>query len=170
MSVISPRKAKSFFCVASSRGCRVKPEAYRITSRSSWWLRRAGNRRALYGIACLFRDQEDRPRRLIISVPGIRVRFTGGNIVGGVIQVLQDYQIEDEVGYFALGNAGNNDTAMDEIGNTLNFPGPGAERRGRCFGHVLNLSARALLYGADFEAFEQDIANTLTIAEHRLWQ
>ncbi|ODA77193.1 hypothetical protein RJ55_06820 [Drechmeria coniospora] len=71
----------------------------------------------------------------------------------------------------------NNDTAMEVIGGELGFIG--STRRGRCFGHTLNLSAKALLFGHKVEAFEEQLsgaaalsagAAALSEAEHELWR
>ncbi|GKU08409.1 unnamed protein product [Fusarium langsethiae] len=59
---------------------------------------------------------------------------------------------------------------MEVIGGELGFVG--STRRGRCFGHTLNLSAKALLFGQNVEAFEEQLsgAAALSEAEHALWR
>ncbi|RKK68471.1 hypothetical protein BFJ71_g17788 [Fusarium oxysporum] len=59
---------------------------------------------------------------------------------------------------------------MEVIGGELGFVG--STRRGRCFGHTLNLSAKALLFGHNVEAFEEQLsgAAALSEAEHALWR
>ncbi|KND92540.1 hypothetical protein TOPH_02791 [Tolypocladium ophioglossoides CBS 100239] len=61
-----------------------------------------------------------------------------------------------KIGYFILNNAKNNDTALEIIGRELGFVG--ARRRGRCFRHTLNLSAKAILFSHDANAFERRFA------------
>lgn len=46
------------------------------------------------------------------------------------------------------------DTAVDEIGKLYGFCG--RKRHGRCIGHIVNLSAKALLFGYHPEAMEDD--------------
>lgn len=46
------------------------------------------------------------------------------------------------------------DTAVDEIGKLNGFCG--RKRRGRCIGHIVNLSAKGLLFGHHPEAMEDD--------------
>jgi hypothetical protein len=74
-------------------------------------------------------------------------------------KVVREWKIEDRVGTVISDNASSNDTCL------LNFYGDlDAEmslvdlraRRMRCYGHILNLVARAFLYGEDFEAFEAE--------------
>jgi hypothetical protein len=59
---------------------------------------------------------------------------------------------------------------MEVIGAELGFLGKA--RRGRCFGHILNLAAKAILFGKNVEAFEQQLsgAEALSDAEHQLWR
>jgi hypothetical protein len=59
---------------------------------------------------------------------------------------------------------------MEEIGKALGFEGK--TRRLRCFGHVLNLAVKALLFGHNSEAFEDDIQGneTLDAKAHELWR
>ncbi|EXK75729.1 hypothetical protein FOQG_19506 [Fusarium oxysporum f. sp. raphani 54005] len=103
------------------------------------------NKLALYGIACFFRDEKNRPCKIMIEVPEAHRHF-GSTIGGEVLDVLHALGVSPEkIGYFALDNAENNDTAMEVIGAELGFDG--RLRRGRCIGHIINLSAKALLFG-----------------------
>jgi hypothetical protein len=68
--------------------------------------------------------------------------------------------LKSRIGYFITDNASNNDTAVDIVVSHY-FPHmPYKARQGRrlrCLGHVINLSARAFLYGKEFDAFEKGI-------------
>ncbi|KAL9561234.1 hypothetical protein ACKAV7_014589 [Fusarium commune] len=131
---------------------------------------KSGNRHSLYGIACFFRDENSQPRKLVLGVPELRTRHFGHNIAAEILDVLDAYGIQDRIGYFTLDNAESNDKAMEVIGGKLGFVG--STRRGRCFGHTLNLSAKALLFGHNVEAFEEQLsgAAALSEAEHALWR
>ncbi|KAM4068002.1 restless-like transposase [Hirsutella rhossiliensis] len=131
---------------------------------------RSGNRHALYNIYCFFRTEDNKPCKITIGVPEVSARHTGPNIVAEILDVIESYQIEDKIGYFTLDNAPNNDTALEIIGGELGFVGKA--RRGRCFGHILNLSAKAIPFGHDADAFERRLsgAEPLTEAEHLLWR
>ncbi|KAG7413158.1 hypothetical protein Forpi1262_v003836 [Fusarium oxysporum f. sp. raphani] len=114
------------------------------------------NKLALYGIACFFRDEKNRPCKIMIGVPEAHRHF-GSTIGGEVLDVLHTLGVSPEkIGYFTLDNAENNDTAMEVIGAELGFDG--RLRRGRCFGHTINLSAKALLFGKNADAFEQQLS------------
>ncbi|KAJ6436908.1 P-loop containing nucleoside triphosphate hydrolase protein [Purpureocillium lavendulum] len=131
---------------------------------------RSGNRHALYGICCFFRDECNKPCKITLGLPEVSARHTGPNIAAEILDVIESYQIQDKIGYFTLDNAKNNDTAMEIIGGELGFVG--SRRRGRCFGHILNLSAKAILFGHDADAFERHLsgAEPLTEAEHLIWR
>jgi hypothetical protein len=130
---------------------------------------RSNNRHALYGIVCYFLNTFGRPEKLVLGLPELAERHSGENIAAHVIEVLESYDIANKVGYFTLDNASNNDTAMEEIGKTLGFKGK--SRRLRCFGHVLNLAVKALLFGHSSEAFEDDGENELVDSKaHELWR
>lgn len=132
---------------------------------------RSRNKHALYGVACFFRGEDGQARKLILGVPELTVRHFGANIGHEIIEILESYEIPDEkIGYFILDNAPNNDTAMKTIGERFGFCS--MERRGRCFGHVINLVVKAILFGKDIDAFEGrlgrgDISAT---TEHELWR
>ncbi|KAJ3454092.1 hypothetical protein MRS44_017986 [Fusarium solani] len=90
---------------------------------------RSRNRHALHGVACFFRNEDGKARKLILGVPELTVRHFGANIGHEIIEILESYEIpEEKIGYFTLDNAPNNDTAMDTIGERFKFHGK--ERRG----------------------------------------
>ena len=68
--------------------------------------------------------------------------------------------MKSQIGYFITDNTSNNDTAVDiVVGHYLSYIPYKARqgRRLRCLGHVINLSAKAFLYGKEFDAFKKDI-------------
>jgi hypothetical protein len=132
---------------------------------------RSRNKHALYGVACFFRNEDGKARKLILGVPELTVRHFGANIGHEIVEILESYEIpEEKIGYFTLDNAPNNDTAMDTIGERFKFCSK--ERRGRCFGHVINLVVKAILFGKDADAFESRLGHgdLLATAEHELWR
>ena len=64
--------------------------------------------------------------------------------------MIREYNIAEKVGYFISDNAKNNDTAVSLVLQAL-YPSLSAKqrqaRRLRCFGHIVNLYAQALLLG-----------------------
>lgn len=131
---------------------------------------RSGNRHALYGICCFYRDENNMPCKITLGLPEVSAKHTGPNIAAEILDVIESYQIQHKIGYFTLDNAKNNDTAMEIIGAELGFVG--SRRRWRCFGHILNISAKAILFGHDADAFERRVSGgePLTEAEHLIWR
>lgn len=132
----------------------------------SW---RSGNRLSLYGIVVFFLDEYNH-LKLVLDIPEVFDSHTGENIAAHIYKVLKSFGIEEKMGYFTLDNAGNNDTAIVELGRRLGFDSP--RHQVRCIGHIVNLAAGALLFGKDQSAFEDilgsDKANAVT--KHREWQ
>ena len=131
---------------------------------------RSGNRHAFFGVAAFFRDEDNNLRKIVLGVPEVSEQHFGYNIAGEILDIIHEYRIEDKVGYFTLDNAQNNDVAMEVLGAELGFNGKA--RRGRCFGHIVNLAAKEILFGKNAEAFERQLsgAEALSEAEHELWR
>ncbi|KAK7928779.1 restless-like transposase [Apiospora marii] len=87
-----------------------------------------------------------------------------------VVDLIEEFGVGDKTGYFVMDNAANNDTAMDFIGHKYGFDGRG--RRERCFGHILNLSAKLLLFGNEQQSVNSfvETPDQLTEAEYDLWR
>ena len=60
----------------------------------------------------------------------------------------------DNLGYFILNNATNNDTTLIELAKSIDFDP--LKRRLRCMGHILNLIAKQYLFGQDVASFKKD--------------
>jgi hypothetical protein len=74
------------------------------------------------------------------------------------LPVTGDFELERKIGYFVSDNIGSNDLAVDAFCRELKLKNPTA-RRLRCIGHVINLAAKAFLFGKeegcfDFESHE----------------
>ncbi|KJZ71327.1 hypothetical protein HIM_09263 [Hirsutella minnesotensis 3608] len=98
----------------------------------------------------------DGPARRRSEFQSLVLVHRGSNIAAEILDVIEAYGIQDKIGYFTLDNAENNDTAMEIIGAELGFIG--RTRRGRCFGHTLNLSAKSILFGHKADAFERQLS------------
>lgn len=133
---------------------------------------RSGSRHNVYGLTCFFRDAlTDQPRKIVLGMPEVRGSHDGAVIGAAMVDLINQYKIGHKVGYFTLDNASNMDTAMDFIGNAYKFDG--RRRRGRCFGHIINLAAKALLdpsASLSEGIREFDDTDTLTDAEYESWR
>lgn len=114
----------------------------------------SGNCLALNGIVAHFIDRNSKPKTILLATPEQSEAHTGLNISDEVIKVIEDFGIQEMIGWFVIDNVSNNDTALDDIAEKLGFDA--LERRLRCAGHIINLIARHLLYGFDEYVFEKD--------------
>ncbi|PWI64602.1 hypothetical protein PCL_09496 [Purpureocillium lilacinum] len=131
---------------------------------------RSRNRHALYGIVCFFVDSDGVPSKLVLGLPELKVSHSGDNIAAQVLEILEGYEILERIGYITLDNAANMDTAAEDIAEALGLDPK--KRRVRCFGHVLNLVVKALLFGHKTEAFEAEVDGEpgLDAAQHEVWR
>jgi hypothetical protein len=92
----------------------------------------------------------------VLALTGMADHNGGKEICANVLKVINDYNIRDRIGYFILDNAKNNDKAVEFLCAELELDPKW--RRLRCAGHIINLIARQVLFGEDYEMFERDIA------------
>lgn len=85
---------------------------------------------------------------------------TGENQAEILIAIIKEYDLSKKIGYFVTDNATNNDVAIDCVLKEL-MPELTNQRRKarrlRCLGHVINLAAKAFLFGLDENAFDEQI-------------
>ena len=72
---------------------------------------------------------------------------SGENLATVVCKVIDDFAISQKIGYFVADNASPNDTAVAAVCARLKLKGRPSRRRPRCIGHVINLAAKAFLFG-----------------------
>jgi hypothetical protein len=118
----------------------------------------------------VFRDSDDRPKKCVLGLPELTERHTGENIAGQIIEIIQEYEIGDKIGYFTLDNAGNINTSMEEL--ALEFGFDWKKRWVRCISHVVNIVVKQMLYGKNPDAFEKEVFEGLHTAanEHEVWR
>jgi hypothetical protein len=117
----------------------------------------SGNHLALNGIVAHYLDNTFKSQTITLATPEQIGAHAGVDLAEGVTAVLKDFEITSEmIGYFVLDNASNNDTAIIAIAKEFGF-NP-VERRLRCAGHIINLIARALLFGFNAKLLEDEDA------------
>jgi hypothetical protein len=96
----------------------------------------------------------------LIAIRQLKGPHTGENQAEIIIEVIKDYKLGKHIGYFITDNASNNNTAIQFVLEHF-YPSMPEKRRLarrlRCLGHVINLAAKAFLYGQEYNAFEKDI-------------
>jgi hypothetical protein len=93
---------------------------------------------------------EGKRKTALLAFRRLQGLHSGENQAAIILQVVRDYQISHKIGHFMADNASSNDTCVETVLKEL-YPQMSAKqcssRRLRCFGHVTNLCARALLLG-----------------------
>ncbi|KAK8096312.1 restless-like transposase [Apiospora kogelbergensis] len=113
------------------------------------------------------------PRKVTLAISEMPGRHQGEDVARVVSDLVTKFDIGEKIGACVTDNASSNDTAMDHLGETFDWGGwTGRRRRGRCFGHILNLAARPLLHGNAEQPVETFIETheQLTDAEYDLWR
>jgi hypothetical protein len=96
----------------------------------------------------------------LIAIRQLRGPYTGENQAEIIIKVIEDYKLNKHIRYFITDNALNNDTAIQLVLEHFFPQMPEKQRLARrlhCLGHVINLAAKAFLFGQDYDVFEKDI-------------
>jgi len=141
----------------------VRSAATRINLSFDLWT--SHNQLALLGLVAHFLDHSGVPRTVLLSLPRQKGRHCGHGVSGTVAEVIREFDIGNKLGYFITDNASNNTTCLQFLGEEFNFSAP--ERHVRCAGHVLNLVAKAILFGSNVDAFESEL-QALSLEEQEL--
>lgn len=141
----------------------VQSAATRINLSFDLWT--SHNQLALLGLVAHFLDHSGVPRTVLLSLPRQKGRHCGQGISGTIAEVIREFDVGNKLGYFITDNASNNATCLQFLGEEFNFSAP--ERHVRCAGHVLNLVAKAILFGSDVDAFESELQD-LNVEEQEL--
>ena len=114
------------------------------------------NSLALCGVIAHFLTTDLKSKSLLIGLKRVRGCHSGENIAESILQIIKEYQFAPKLGYFQADNAGDNDTCVQAVFRALSPEIDPEHRRLRCWGHVINLAAKAFLSGTDLDAFELD--------------
>ena len=112
----------------------------------------ANNGLDFLGVTAHYLDASLRPRAILLGLRDTRGSHSGGSIAEEVLRVIHDYNIGDKVQYFMADNATANDRAIKVLSGSWDIRSE--HHRLRCSAHVINLVAKAVLYGTDVDALE----------------
>jgi hypothetical protein len=110
---------------------------------------------AIVGVVVHYLDKDLINRSYLIGMRRINGAHTGENIAEAVMPVLVEMGILSKLGYFIADNDGRNDTCIRAIlrKHRPDIKDPDS-RKVRCLGHIINLAAKAFLFGKNADAFE----------------
>lgn len=109
------------------------------------------------GVTAHFLDRDGVPQQWLIA---LRQRLNDGlddNITEDLRGIIGEWELENQIGCLVSDHASKNDIYTKDLYLGLNpaFGEQGAlDRRLHCYGQIFNEVSRAILYGDDFEAFE----------------
>ncbi|KAF6525877.1 hypothetical protein HZS61_011672 [Fusarium oxysporum f. sp. conglutinans] len=117
------------------------------------------NRHAVMAVTAHFLDRQGKHQSRLLALRRQLGCHSGESLAVTLGQVVREWKIEDRVGTVISDNASSNDSCLVNFYGDLDAKMSLADvraRRMRCYGHILNLVARAFLYGEDFESFEAE--------------
>jgi hypothetical protein len=132
----------------------------------SFHLWTSGNKLALLGITASFINMDGKPVTTLLAMPRVHGAHSGLNHSESIAALIAQYNLGDRIGYFVTDNAYSNDVALRYLAKEYDFDAK--QRHVRCFSHVLNLVAQAVLLGKDSDAFEAELNTNLTVEEVQL--
>jgi hypothetical protein len=98
------------------------------------------------------------------NVHGVK---SGQGIAEITANVINDYEIGQNLGAFMMDNAGDNDAAVKELANGFNIDVDFS--RLRCLGHIINLVVKALLFGKGVSKVERELAGAPSEEAFKIW-
>lgn len=136
------------------------------------------NQLALMGIVAHYLDGKAwRNQSRLIALRKIDGAHSSENMAAYLSEVVNEYEIIGKIGFFTLDNAESKDSCLR---NFLRTSDPTITdeaikaHRIRCFGHVVNLVAKAFLFSKNVEAFEQEHLVNVALApqmqEREAWR
>lgn len=145
--------------VFEKRKERVREELAKAKSKIhiSFDLWSSNNSLAIHGIIAHYLDESLIAKSLLIALRELKGEHSGANQAVLLAKVIRDFKIEDQIGYFISDNVASNDWAVFHTCEELKL-GDSDDRRLHCLGHIINLAARACLFGKDSESFDFEVS------------
>ena len=115
------------------------------------------NRFAIMAVFAHFIDRGARQQSRLLALRRQFGTHSGENLAASLVGIAQDWEIGGRVGCVVSDNLAANDHCLQYMYKPLDSsmrPADIKARRMRCYGHILNLVARAFLFGKDAESFE----------------
>ncbi|KAM5527243.1 transposase-like protein [Fusarium oxysporum f. sp. phaseoli] len=115
------------------------------------------NRFAIMAVFAHFIDRLGHQQSRLLALRRKFDAHSGGNLAGSLVDILHEWEIGGRVGCAISDNVAANDNCLYHMYKQLNPSMRAVDikaRRMSCYGHTLDLVARAFLFGKDAESFE----------------
>ncbi len=73
----------------------------------------------ILGITAQFINKQDKLQSLVLAIKEVNRDYLGENLLKYIIEVLIEYKIKENLGYFVIDNAPNNNTIMASLSLSL---------------------------------------------------
>ncbi|KAJ6436410.1 transposase-like protein [Purpureocillium lavendulum] len=123
---------------------------------------------AYQAIVAHFVDAETREvAQALLSLREFKDSHSGGLQAKVFLEVVEEYELSEKVGYFTTDNHEANDTMLEDIAKGIEGLDPVA-RRLRCSGHIMNLIVQAFLSRSKAKKIQEDEQEGIDEAYERL--
>ncbi|KJZ69618.1 hypothetical protein HIM_10981 [Hirsutella minnesotensis 3608] len=115
------------------------------------------NRLSIMAVFAHFIDRQGAARSVLLAMRRQLGTHSGENLADTLGRVVREWEIESKIGTVVSDNLAANDTCLHSFYKQLDpsmMRDDIRARRMRCYGHILNLVARAFLFGQDADTFE----------------
>jgi hypothetical protein len=104
-----------------------------------------------------FLDKDFKMQNLLARIKRVKKTKTGENIIEAVISVIKGMVSGEQLGFFIKDNADENGIAIRAIFAHLcpDLKDPDFKRV-KCFGHIINLTAKVFFFNKNTNAFKKD--------------
>ena len=109
---------------------------------------------AMCGVAAHFIGHQGHVQSVLLALKWMTGAHSGEQIAEVIVDVVTDFEINDKLGCYIGDNADSNDTAWAAALAVLHPNRDPVASRSRCLGHIINLAAKAFIFGKNVEAFE----------------
>ncbi len=135
----------------------------------------SSNHLGLLAVVAHFTSEKGKLITVTLGLVELQGEHSGLNQATIVLNVLEDYEIRNKLGYMVMDNANPNDTLISVIADTLREEGvfyDATQRRLRCNGHVINLAVQAFLFGQTVDDYEypENLIDSPSDAQLNQWR
>lgn len=114
---------------------------------------------AFMAVTSHFLDSKGKHQSRLLAFTQQQGNHSGVNLATTLEDTVRDWGLVSRMGVVICDNATNNDTCLASFYPRINPRMTSRDckaHRMRCYGHILNLVAKSLLFGSDFETFEAE--------------
>jgi hypothetical protein len=124
------------------------------------------NHLSLLGVVAHWLNESRKLKTALLALRPVEGHY-GHEIADTVLPVIKLFEIEGNLGAFQIDNATNNDTALKAIAASIPSISM-KDLRLRCFGHIVNLVVKAMLYGDS--SLQKDLDNCGDHEAFKVWR